>query len=226
MCPCCRFSCRSRFVATLPQHLTQPHGDSSGTFTFRKATLKESSGSSSGQISWKECLPDLRDLRLTTSEGALVSYHHRGSIGRQRRGTHSRADFQSVQKGRQVDGHMGGQVCKGTHPRHCATGPALLISFERSKSEARIHSHEAYVIRVDGLIVDRESSPVVHCTSVFHPLNNFQYLQIRILDGDNPPLRVDGGLMLPPIAPNPLRFIASHTDSWRTGMMRIPVRRL
>jgi hypothetical protein len=49
-------------------------------------------------------------------------------------------------------------------------------------------------------------------------LNNFQYLQIRIIDGDAPPLKIDGVFCYPPLPeetseqPLPLRIIENRVD--------------
>lgn len=53
---------------------------------------------------------------------------------------------------------------------------------------------ETYVILMDGLICDLPGSIPVRSLDLFHPLNNFRYIQLRILDGDQPPLKVDGAL--------------------------------
>ena len=52
----------------------------------------------------------------------------------------------------------------------------------------------------------------------FHPLNNHQYLQIRILDGDAPPLKIDGVACYPPLfemskgKPISLRILENRVD--------------
>ena len=156
----------------------------------------------------EECLPDLRDLRLTTSEGALVPITIAEVLdGSDAEPIPARIFKVSRKAGKWTDiwvDKSAKVLTRGIALRTRSTDFIRKVEVRGADT-----SHEAYVIRVDGLIVDRESSPVVHCTSVFHPLNNFQYLQIRILDGDNPPLRVDGVSCYPPLPePSPVHRIS------------------
>jgi hypothetical protein len=50
---------------------------------------------------------------------------------------------------------------------------------------------------MDGLICDVPGAIPVRSLDLYHPLNNFRYIQLRILDGDQEPLKVDGALCFP-----------------------------
>jgi|GEM_PF-568643 len=62
---------------------------------------------------------------------------------------------------------------------------------------------DAYVIRMDGLIADVGGAIPLSSLKLTHPLNNFQYIYLRILDGDQAPLKIDSIQCSPP-APEPL----------------------
>jgi hypothetical protein len=59
------------------------------------------------------------------------------------------------------------------------------------------NARDSYVIRVDGLIADLIKPEPFQTLDIEHPLNNFQYLQLRILDEDQPPLKIDNILCCP-----------------------------
>jgi hypothetical protein len=62
---------------------------------------------------------------------------------------------------------------------------------------------ESYVVRMDGLIVDRQGPQALRCLKMDHPLNNFQYLCLRILDEGSPPLKIDAALCCGSAAQSP-----------------------
>lgn len=68
---------------------------------------------------------------------------------------------------------------------------------------------DAYVIRMDGLIADLGGTIPLSSLKLIHPLNNFQYIYLRILDGDQPPLKIDSIQCCPPDPEAPL---ARHLD--------------
>ncbi len=60
------------------------------------------------------------------------------------------------------------------------------------------NGRDGYVIRMNGLIVDSKGPPPVRSLTVEHPPNAHQYLHIRILDGQEPPLKIAGVWCHPP----------------------------
>jgi hypothetical protein len=63
---------------------------------------------------------------------------------------------------------------------------------------------DAYVVRMDGLIADVGGAVPLSTLKLTHPLNNFQYIYLRILDGDQPPLKIDSVQCCPPDPATPL----------------------
>ena len=59
------------------------------------------------------------------------------------------------------------------------------------------NARDTYVILMDGLIADVLKPASLHSLDIEHPLNNFQYFQLRILDEDQPPLKIEGVLCCP-----------------------------
>ncbi len=59
------------------------------------------------------------------------------------------------------------------------------------------NARETYVIRVDGLIAEMQKPEPFRILEIEHPLNNFQYLQLRIMDDDQQPLKIDNVLCGP-----------------------------
>jgi Protein of unknown function (DUF3999) len=78
---------------------------------------------------------------------------------------------------------------------------------------------EAYVIRMDGLIADVKGPIPLSSLKLTYPLNNFQYIYLRILDGDQPPLKIDSVQCCPPDPVTPLarqldvRILENHPDA-------------
>ncbi|HMK34595.1 MAG TPA: DUF3999 family protein [Desulfomonilaceae bacterium] len=62
------------------------------------------------------------------------------------------------------------------------------------------NGRDSYIIRMDALVADIVKPLAVSSLDVVHPLNNFQYIHLRILDGDLPPLKIDGASCIPPDA--------------------------
>lgn len=80
------------------------------------------------------------------------------------------------------------------------------------------NGRDSYVIRMDGLLFDVAKPHPVTSLDLPHPVNNFQYLHLRILDGDLPPLKIDGVLCQPPapdhalLRPLDVRIMENHPD--------------
>ncbi len=80
------------------------------------------------------------------------------------------------------------------------------------------NAKDLYVIRMDGLLIDQES-PIRLCSlGIEHPLNNFQYIALRIHDNGEPPLRIESVFCYRPM-PEPglsrslsARIIENRTD--------------
>ncbi len=59
------------------------------------------------------------------------------------------------------------------------------------------NAKDSYVVRLDGLIADLIKPEPFQSLEIEHRVNNFQYLQLRILDEDQPPLKIENILCAP-----------------------------
>ena len=145
------------------------------------------------------CRPDHGDLRLVSSDGAVVPITVTPLMDD---GDQALIPARVYRVGRKAGKWTDIWVDKSA--KVLTRGIAILTGSTDFIRPVEIrgadNSQQAYVIRVDGLIVDRKQPPPVQCNHVFHPLNNHQYLQIRILDGDAPPLKIDGVACYPPLS--------------------------
>jgi hypothetical protein len=77
---------------------------------------------------------------------------------------------------------------------------------------------EEYVISMNGMIMDVSSPLPIHSLKLLHPVNNFQYLHLRIIDDDMPPLKIESVSCYPPSPANYLsrlldyRVLQKRTD--------------
>ncbi len=60
------------------------------------------------------------------------------------------------------------------------------------------NAKDAYVILMDGIVMDLEKPLPIRSLEIPHHLNNFQYLQIRILDDEQAPLKIENVSCRPP----------------------------
>ncbi len=60
------------------------------------------------------------------------------------------------------------------------------------------NARDAFIIRQDGLIAAFGAPVKLRSLDVRHPLNNFQYLHVRIHDGGEKPLKISGAACCPP----------------------------
>ncbi|MFH0822689.1 MAG: hypothetical protein V2B18_08040 [Pseudomonadota bacterium] len=81
------------------------------------------------------------------------------------------------------------------------------------------NTKEMYIVRIDGLIADFSSTAGFRTLTIDHQVNNFRYLYVRILDGDQQSLKIDGiSCRTPSPAPDASigiapRIIANSVDS-------------
>jgi hypothetical protein len=150
-----------------------------------------------------KCRPDVGDLRILDSNGkaALVSI------------TDPAADDEIRPFPAQIF-RVAKTAGKWTDIAIDKTGKILtsgIIIGTRSKDFIRKveirgsdNVRDAYVIRMDGLIADVGGAIALTSLKLTHPLNNFQYIFLRILDGDQGPLKIDSVQCCPPDPETPL----------------------
>jgi hypothetical protein len=68
---------------------------------------------------------------------------------------------------------------------------------------------DEYVIHMDGLVFDIPGPVPSRSFELLHPVNNFRYIHLRFLDGDQPPLKLEGTLCCLPLSPE---ATAKHLD--------------
>ncbi|MFH1114402.1 MAG: DUF3999 family protein [Pseudomonadota bacterium] len=184
----------------------------------------------------EHCLPDLQDLRLISSADSLVPFTVTPQADAQGPEPIPVRVYRVARKaGKWTD------IWVDKTAKVLTRGirlPTRSTDFVR-KVELRGADtpQEEFVIRMDGLIVDQGRPIPVRCDRIFHPLNNFQYLKIRVLDGDAPPLTIDGVSCYPPVPeksteqPLALRIIENRKDQSSDativvadlGVKRLPV---
>jgi hypothetical protein len=77
---------------------------------------------------------------------------------------------------------------------------------------------EGYIVRMDGLLLETSQPIAMSSLKIRHPVNNFQYLQIRILEDEKQPLKIEMVECFPPSPANPVprsipyRLIEKRTD--------------
>ncbi|MGB6064937.1 MAG: hypothetical protein WBG50_09015 [Desulfomonilaceae bacterium] len=171
------------------------------------------------------CRPDLGDLRVVSSKGmsVLVTVTHPAS------GDAARPFPAQIFRVARTAG-------KWTDISIDKTGKILtsgILVGTRSKNFVRRveirgsdNVRDAYVIRMDGLIASLPGPVPFKSLKLVHPLNNFQYMYLRIMDGDQPPLKIDSIQCCPPPAHSPLsrpldvRILENRTQT-ASGSTRI-----
>lgn len=175
----------------------------------------------------EHCRPDLGDLRVVSGAGSVVATTMTEASAPPEPETFPVRTFRVVEK-------------PGKYTEIVIDKTAKVISSgirikTRSKDFVRTvevlgsqSSGESYVIRRDGLIADMSSPLPVRQLSIFHPLNNFRYLFVRILSENQPLLKIDGIECFPaqstePLSkPLPAKIVENRTDP-STGMTVVVV---
>ncbi|MEW6352131.1 MAG: DUF3999 family protein [Thermodesulfobacteriota bacterium] len=138
-----------------------------------------------------KCRGDLADLRIVSSEGLEVP-HAIGTVGE----TEAPRAFSAkvFRIARPGDKWTDVWIDKGakTVTREITIETASKDFVRRVELRGSDNGRDGYVIRMNGLIVDAKGPPPIRSLTVGHPLNAHQYLHIRILDGDEPPLKIAG----------------------------------
>jgi hypothetical protein len=184
----------------------------------------------------QECLPDMADLRMAASDGSEVPLLIELPSTTEEPAALKARVFRIVKRpGEWTDVW----IDKTAKVLSCGikiqtTSKDFLRKVEIRGSD---NDRDTYVIRLDGLIA-RKSAPVNFSSlDIRHPLNNFQYIQVRILDEGRPSLNIGGVVChhpssrTNPMVPVKARIInsrSSRTDGSLTmvadlGKVRFPV---
>ena len=170
----------------------------------------------------EKCRPDLGDLRVVSTEGIAVSAAV-GGTDPPRKNNLLPAKIYRIAK--RPGAWTDIWIDKGTK----TLGSGVLIGtgsrdFVR-KVEVRgsDNGKDLYVIRMDGLIIDRKEPIPLRSLDIEHPLNNFQYVVLRIHDDGEPPLKIESVSCYPPMPehglshPLSVRMIENRVDAHRSA---------
>ena len=146
--------------------------------------------------------PDLADVRVVSSEGHVVPVTVTDSLHNEEPVPFPGALFKVLKRqGKWTD------VWIDKKAKILTRGVMLQTSSKDFARKIEIRGSDTgidtYVILMDGLICDLPGSIPVRSLELFHPLNNFRYIQLRILDGELPPLKVEGAFCFPAVAGGP-----------------------
>jgi hypothetical protein len=162
--------------------------------------------------------PDLADLRVVSSEGAAVPVTVSDSFHHDEPTPFPGVLFKIIKRpGKWTD------VWIDKKAKILTRGVLLQTTSKNFARKVEVrgsdNGSEAYVILMDALVCDLPGPIPVRSLEVLHPLNNFRYIHLRILDGDQAPLKVDGALCFPaPVTgpwtqPGDVRIVENRMNS-------------
>jgi hypothetical protein len=145
----------------------------------------------------ENCRPDLADIRIGSSDGSPVPFFVTSATVGQDPEPFPANVFKVIRKpGKWTDiwvDKTGKVLTRGVRIQTSSKNFVKNVELRGSDS-----IRESYVIRMDGLIADIGSPVPLRSLDIFHPLNSFQYIHVRILDQEDLPLNVEGVLCHPP----------------------------
>ena len=153
----------------------------------------------------EKCRRDMADLKLVSSDGTVVPFTMlEGSASDDGEPFPARVFRMARKQGKWTDIWIDKQAKILTQGILIQTPSKDFL--RRVEIRGSDNSKETYVVRMDGLIADIPGPVPVHSLDVLYHVNNFQYVHIRIIDNDKPPLKVEGVLCHPPPADNSLSW--------------------
>jgi hypothetical protein len=153
----------------------------------------------------EKCRRDMADLKLVSSDGALVPFTiAEGSAGDDGEPFPARVFRMARKQGKWTDIWIDKQAKILTKGILVKTPSKDFL--RRVEIRGSDNAKETYVVRMDGLIADIPGSVPVRSLNVLYHVNNFQYVHIRIIDNDKPPLKVEGVLCYPPPTDSSLSY--------------------
>lgn len=151
----------------------------------------------------ENCRPDRRDLRVVSLDGPQVPSAFTDVTG----GSGNEPFPARVLKVTRVPGKWTDILVDKT-AKVLSRGTLIETTSKEFVRKVEVrgsdNGRESYVLRMDGLIADLSSPHPVTSLSVFYPVCNFQYIHIRVIDEDRPPLKISGVACHPPDPETPL----------------------
>lgn len=166
----------------------------------------------------EKCRPDLADLRLVGADGQVVPCTMTDGMANEEPQPFPAHVFRMAKKqGAWTD------LWLDLSAKMLTCGVLLQTPtrdfVRRIEVRGSDNAKESYVIRLDGLVADTREPLPLQSLAVMYPVHNFQYLHLRILDQDQPPLKVEGVFCFPPEPENKLaraldpRIMENHGDT-------------
>ncbi len=187
----------------------------------------------------EKCRPDLADVRIMASDRSEVQFTIMESPGEEDLNPFPVRVFRTSRNaGKWTD------IWIDKSAKTLTKGVLLQTSSRDFLRKVEIrgsdNGKEEYVVSMDGLVMDVSKPLPIHNLRLVHTVNNFQYVHLRIIDDDMPPLKIEGVLCYPPSPTNymsrPLDFriiekktdIATNTTTLvlDLGEKRFPLERL
>jgi hypothetical protein len=147
----------------------------------------------------EKCRKDMADLRLVSSDGSLVPFTIvEGAAGDDGEAFPARVFRMARKQGKWTDIWIDKQAKVLTQGVQVQTPTREFL--RKVEIRGSDNAKESYVVKMDGLIADLAGPAPIRSLNVIYHLNNFQYIHIRIIDDDKPPLKIEGVLCYPPPA--------------------------
>ena len=159
----------------------------------------------------EKCRPDMADLRLVSPDGSLVPFNiMEGMVGDDVEPFPAKVFRMGRKQGKWTDIWIDKQAKILTQGVLIQTSSKDFV--RKVEIRGSDNAKETYVVMMDGLIADMAGPAPVRSLNVLYHVNNFQYVHIRIIDDDKPPLKVEGVLCYPPPADTSLSSADRPSD--------------
>jgi hypothetical protein len=166
----------------------------------------------------EKCRPDLADIRIVSSDGSPGPFTIMEAPGDEELNPFPVRVFRIARNpGKWTD------IWIDKSAKTLTRGVLLQTSSRDFVRKVEIrgsdNGKEEYVISMDGLVMDISKPLPINSLKLMHPVNNFQYIHLRIMNDDNPPLKIEGMLCYPPSPANYLsrpmdfRLVEKRTDA-------------
>lgn len=156
----------------------------------------------------EKCRPDLADIRIVSSDGSPAPFTIVEAPGDEELNPFPVRIFRIARNpGKWTD------IWIDKSAKTLTKGVLLQTSSKDFVRKVEIrgsdNGKEEYVISMDGLLLDISKPLPINSLKLAHPVNNFQYIHLRIMNDDNPSLKIEGMLCYPP---SPANSLSRHMD--------------
>ncbi len=188
----------------------QPEFDPSGWLRFREIRIPTQIQQGLVGVALESdvlarCKEDLSDIRIASSDGTLVPMLITPSVDAEEPTPFPARIFRVSKKpGKWTEIWIdkGGKILS----REVILETSSKDFIRRVELRGSDNSKDAYVILMDGLVIDLAKPFPLRSLGIPHHLNAHQYLQLRILDEEQAPLKIDNVLCRPPASGSELMW--------------------